>query len=151
MSFNKSDSAWRLMVDNFYSAATGGQDVMSSRADNADQIHHRQPDFQGDASGVGIDWVREVNHTYDVRPDLRDVLREALTTDDAGAQGDRGVIGMYAEQAAPRKSRWRQAAIKRWPPRGYPAFWRGCEDICTGDHACIRLSGCPSLVVEKAG
>ena len=23
------------------------------------------------------------------------------------------------------------------------------EDICTGDHACIRLSGCPSLSVKK--
>ena len=23
------------------------------------------------------------------------------------------------------------------------------EDICTGDHACIRLSGCPSLTVKK--
>jgi indolepyruvate ferredoxin oxidoreductase alpha subunit len=24
------------------------------------------------------------------------------------------------------------------------------EDICTGDHACIRLSGCPSLSVRKS-
>ena len=23
------------------------------------------------------------------------------------------------------------------------------EDVCTGDHACIRLSGCPSLSVKK--
>jgi indolepyruvate ferredoxin oxidoreductase alpha subunit len=23
------------------------------------------------------------------------------------------------------------------------------EDICTGDHACIRLSGCPSLSLKK--
>lgn len=23
------------------------------------------------------------------------------------------------------------------------------EDICTGDHACIRLSGCPSLSVKR--
>ena len=25
------------------------------------------------------------------------------------------------------------------------------EDICTGDHACIRLSGCPSLSVKDSG
>ena len=25
------------------------------------------------------------------------------------------------------------------------------EDICTGDHACIRLSGCPSLSVKQTG
>ena len=23
------------------------------------------------------------------------------------------------------------------------------EDVCTGDHACIRLSGCPSLTVKQ--
>jgi indolepyruvate ferredoxin oxidoreductase alpha subunit len=23
------------------------------------------------------------------------------------------------------------------------------EDVCTGDHACIRLSGCPSLSVKR--
>jgi indolepyruvate ferredoxin oxidoreductase alpha subunit len=23
------------------------------------------------------------------------------------------------------------------------------EDVCTGDHACIRLSGCPSLSVKE--
>ena len=34
MAFNKSDGV-AIVVDNFYSAATGGQDVMSSRADNA--------------------------------------------------------------------------------------------------------------------
>jgi indolepyruvate ferredoxin oxidoreductase alpha subunit len=25
------------------------------------------------------------------------------------------------------------------------------EDICTGDHACMRLSGCPSLSVKDTG
>ena len=33
MVFNKSDSV-AVVVDNFYSAATGGQDILSSRADN---------------------------------------------------------------------------------------------------------------------
>jgi indolepyruvate ferredoxin oxidoreductase alpha subunit len=33
MAFNKSDGV-AIVVDNYYSAATGGQDVMSSRADN---------------------------------------------------------------------------------------------------------------------
>jgi indolepyruvate ferredoxin oxidoreductase alpha subunit len=25
------------------------------------------------------------------------------------------------------------------------------EDVCTGDHACIRLSGCPSLSIKPTG
>ena len=24
------------------------------------------------------------------------------------------------------------------------------EDVCTGDHACIRLSGCPSLTLKRS-
>ncbi len=46
MVFNKSDGVV-MVVDNFYSAATGGQDVMSSRADERDEGHaelHRQGD-----------------------------------------------------------------------------------------------------------
>ena len=45
MVFNKSDGV-AVIVDNYYSAATGGQDVMSSRADNADQ-GDEAPDHQG--------------------------------------------------------------------------------------------------------
>jgi indolepyruvate ferredoxin oxidoreductase alpha subunit len=44
MAFNKSDGV-AIVVDNFYSAATGGQDVMSSRAEQ-DEIDE-EPDLEG--------------------------------------------------------------------------------------------------------
>ena len=42
------------------------------------------------------------------------------------------------------------AAVKRGERRVKPRFGVD-EDVCTGDHACIRLSGCPSLSVKDSG
>jgi indolepyruvate ferredoxin oxidoreductase, alpha subunit len=41
-----------------------------------------------------------------------------------------------------------QAAIKEGRRVEAPRFGVD-EDVCTGDHACIRLSGCPSLSLKK--
>ncbi|HLQ18934.1 MAG TPA: indolepyruvate ferredoxin oxidoreductase subunit alpha, partial [Tabrizicola sp.] len=76
MAFNKSDGV-AVIVDNYYSAATGGQDIMSSRADNPTKAT-KHPITKA-LKGIGIDWVRQVDRTYDVGR-MRDVLREALTT-----------------------------------------------------------------------
>ena len=80
MVFNKSDSV-ALIVDNFYSAATGGQDVLSSRASNPTKATNNS--IAAAVRGVGVEWIREIDHTYDV-PKMHDVLREALTTDYSG-------------------------------------------------------------------
>ncbi len=143
MSFNKSDGV-AIVVDNFYSAATGGQDVMSSRAENATKST-RNPISKA-LKGIGIDWVREVNHTYDVGR-MRDVLREALTTDAPGPK----VIVASSECMLNKQRREKplaQKAIKEGRRVDIPRFGVD-EDICTGDHACIRLSGCPSLSLKR--
>ena len=80
MAFNKSD--WvAIIVDNYYSAATGGQDVMSSRADNGSKAT-KNPISKA-LKGIGIDWVRQIDRTYDVKK-MRDTIREALTTPEKG-------------------------------------------------------------------
>ncbi len=143
MSFNKSDGV-AIVVDNFYSAATGGQDVMSSRAENATKST-RNPISKA-LKGIGIDWVREVNRTYDVGR-MRDVLREALTTDAPGPK----VIVASSECMLNKQRREKplaQKAIKEGRRVDIPRFGVD-EDICTGDHACIRLSGCPSLSLKR--
>ncbi len=143
MSFNKSDGV-ALVVDNFYSAATGGQDVMSSRADNATKST-RNPISKA-LKGIGITWVREVNHTYDVGH-MRDVLREALTTKEPGPK----VIIASSECMLNKQRREKPLvakAIKEGRRVDIPRFGVD-EDICTGDHACIRLSGCPSLSLKR--
>ena len=143
MAFNKSDSV-AVIVDNFYSAATGGQDVMSSRADNPSKAT-RNPISRA-LKGIGITWVREVNRTYDVAR-MRDVLREALTTDAPGPK----VIVASSECMLNRQRREKPLmaqAIQQGRRVEAPRFGVD-EDVCTGDHACIRLSGCPSLSLKR--
>jgi indolepyruvate ferredoxin oxidoreductase, alpha subunit len=143
MVFNKSDGV-AIVVDNFYSAATGGQDVMSSRADNATKAT-KNPISKA-LNGIGINWVRQVDRTYDVTH-MRNVIREALTTD---APGPKVIVAssecMLNKQR--REKPLRTQAIKEGRRVDIPRFGVD-EDICTGDHACIRLSGCPSLSLKK--
>ena len=63
MVFNRSDSV-AVIVDNFYSAATGGQDVPSSRADNPTRATNNP--ISAAVRGVGVKWIREIDRTYDV-------------------------------------------------------------------------------------
>ena len=143
--FNKHDGVV-LVVDNHYSAATGGQDIPSSRADNPSRS--TQHPIEQAVRGVGARWVRRIDHTYSVAK-MRDALREALTTK---AEGPKFVIAS-SECMLNRQRREKPAfaaAVKRGERRVKQRFGVD-EDVCTGDHACIRLSGCPSLSVKDSG
>jgi indolepyruvate ferredoxin oxidoreductase alpha subunit len=60
--FNKNDGVV-LIVDNHYSAATGGQDLLSSRADNG----RARPSMRSrGGQGHRCHWVRQIDRTYDV-------------------------------------------------------------------------------------
>ena len=143
MVFNKSDSV-ALIVDNYYSAATGGQDVMSSRADN--DTKSTQNPISKALKGVGVEWVRQIDRTYDVKK-MKEVLKEALTTEYDGPK----VIVASSECMLNKQRREkpiRNNNISNGVRTEIPRFGVD-EDICTGDHACIRLSGCPSLSLKK--
>ncbi|GAB3664942.1 thiamine pyrophosphate-dependent enzyme [Ramlibacter alkalitolerans] len=140
--FNKTDNVL-LVVDNGYSAATGGQDLLSSQANNP--IRSTQHPIERAVRGVGVDWVRTVGHTYSLDK-MRGALREALTT---RAQGPK-VIVASSECMLNRQRRVRplaRQAIARGERVVRERF--GVDpDTCTGDHSCIRLSGCPSLTIR---
>jgi indolepyruvate ferredoxin oxidoreductase, alpha subunit len=143
MAFNKSDGV-AIIVDNYYSAATGGQDNMSSRADNATKAT-KNPISRA-LRGIGITWVRQIDRTYDVAK-MRDTIREALTTPEKGPK----VIVASSECMLNKQRREKplaQAAIREGRRVEAPRFGVD-EAICTGDHACIRLSGCPSLSLKR--
>ncbi len=140
--FNKSDTL-TVVVDNYYSAATGGQDVLSSRADNATKST-KHP-ITAALKGVGVEWVREIDRTYDV-PKMLATIRDALTSDYAGPK----VIVASSECMLNRQRRerpLRNQAIREGRRIETPRFGVD-EAICTGDHACMRLSGCPSLSLK---
>lgn len=143
MVFNKSDSV-ALIVDNYYSAATGGQDLMSSRVENNSKS--TQNPISNALKGVGVEWIRQIDRTYDVKK-VKEVLNEALTTDYDGPK----VIVASSEcmlnkqrREKPIRNKNITAGVRTEIPR-----FGVDEDICTGDHACIRLSGCPSLSLKK--
>ena len=143
--YNRHDSV-TVIVDNHYSAATGGQDLLSSRAEP--QGRSTNHPIEDAVRGVGATWVRRIDRTYDVAK-LRDTLREALTTKDAGPK----FVIASSECMLNRQRRERPlfaAAVKKGARVIKPRFGVD-EDVCTGDHACIRLSGCPSLSTKPSG
>ncbi|HML16303.1 MAG TPA: indolepyruvate ferredoxin oxidoreductase subunit alpha, partial [Bryobacteraceae bacterium] len=141
--FNQSDSVL-LVVDNGYSAATGGQDLLSSHA--ANPIRTTRLSIADVVRGVGVKWVREIRRTYDVAR-MRDILREALTTKEKGPK----VVVAQSECALNRERREKPARNKmaREGKRVVRERFGVDEETCTGDHSCIRLSGCPSLTIKS--
>ena len=140
--FNQSDSVL-LVVDNSYTAATGGQDILSSQASNP--IRTTRMSIADAVRGVGVKWVRVLTRTYDVAA-MRDTLREALTTPERGPK----VIVAQSECMLNRQRRveplLRQQA--KAGKRTVRERFGVDSDVCTGDHSCIRLSGCPSLSIR---
>jgi indolepyruvate ferredoxin oxidoreductase, alpha subunit len=139
--FNKTDNVL-VIVDNYYAAATGGQDLLSSRA--ASRRNTGNPIARA-VRGVGVKWVREISRTYDVAR-MRDTLKEALTTPERGPK----VIVASSECMLNRQRRERpeMANAVREGRRVVRERFGVDSDTCTGDHSCIRLSGCPSLTVR---
>ena len=142
--YNKHDGV-TIVVDNFYSAATGGQDLMSSRADSG--ARSTQHPIAEAVKGVGVKWVRQIDRTYDVAK-MRDTLREALTTAERGPK-----VIVAASECMLNKQRRVKPLVAQAVKRGERAVKERFgvdEDVCTGDRACIRLSGCPSLSVKPS-
>jgi indolepyruvate ferredoxin oxidoreductase alpha subunit len=140
--FNKQDNVI-VVVDNYYSAATGGQDIPSSRANNPRRKTNNS--IVEAVKGIGATWVRQIDRTYDVAR-LRDTFRDALTTKEAGPK----IIVASSECMLNKQRRVRPQFSKLVAGGGRAVKERfGIdEDVCTGDHACIRLSGCPSLTLK---
>jgi indolepyruvate ferredoxin oxidoreductase alpha subunit len=139
--FNKSDNVL-ILVDNGYAAATGGQEVPSSDADNL--IRSTRHPIERAIRGIGIDWVRTLTRTYDIAR-MRDTLKEALTTPVCGPK----VIVAQSECMLNKQRRVRPLLSKLIASGKRVVRDRFGVDaeLCTGDHSCIRLSGCPSLTV----
>lgn len=139
--FNKTDQV-HLIVDNAYAAATGGQDVLSSQAELP--TRSTQHSIEKAVRGIGVKWARTIRNTYDVGK-VRDTFIEALTTKETGPK----VLVMQSEcqlNAQRRIKRDRTKALADGKRVVRERFGVDPE-TCTGDHACIRISGCPSLTI----
>jgi len=132
--FNKDDGVL-VIFKNGYTSATGWQPVPSSASEAPGMA------IQDALRGLGVRWIRTIR-TYDVAKMIKG-LREALTTKATGLK----VIVADGECQLARQRRIRPQirdqlkAGKRVVRTRYGVD----AETCTGDHSCIRLSGCPSL------
>ncbi|GAB3471609.1 thiamine pyrophosphate-dependent enzyme [Polaromonas eurypsychrophila] len=146
------DDAVLLIFKNGYTSATGTQDIISTPSDDAkfnasdklQSLTATNTTIEKTLTGLGIQWLRTV-HTYEVE-EMRQTLNEAFTTDFNGLK----VIIAEGECQLERQRRikpWLAGLLKNGK-RVVRVKYGVDEDICNGDHACIRLSGCPTLTLK---
>ncbi len=149
------DDAVLMIMKNGYTSATGTQDILNSPDDDAKaeaardataqhSLMHKNQTIEDTLKGMGVQWMRVVN-TYEVDA-MRRTLQEAFTSTFNGLK----VIIAEGECQLERQRRIRpcMAAKQKRGERVERVKYGVDEDVCTGDHACIRLSGCPTLTLK---
>src|SRR5215212_8754130 len=98
-------------------------------------------DIEATLRAMGVTWMRKVR-TYGVAKMVK-TLKEAMRTAERGLK----VIIADGECQLARQRRVRAEDAQKLE-RGERVKYGVDDEICTGDHSCIRLSGCPSLTVK---
>ncbi|WP_281018025.1 MULTISPECIES: indolepyruvate ferredoxin oxidoreductase subunit alpha [unclassified Minwuia] len=144
--FNDDDGVLVIM-NNGYTSATGHQAIPSSVKGGGIRSGAFQPDGQDierALRGVGVKWIRHVR-TYSVSKVIG-TLRDAMTTKRGGLKVI--IADGECQLARQRRIRPEVSAKVKAGNRVVRTRFGVDEDVCTGDHSCIRLSGCPSLSVK---
>jgi indolepyruvate ferredoxin oxidoreductase alpha subunit len=146
---NKGDGVLVIMK-NGYASATGTQELISSPTEEAreeaigESATHSDRTIENTLTGLGVKWLRTVNN-YRVG-DMAKTYKEAMTTPQKGLK----VIVAEGECQLERQRRLRPQVAKQLGSgkRVVRVKYGVDEDTCTGDHSCIRLSGCPTLTLK---
>ncbi|HEX7382740.1 MAG TPA: indolepyruvate ferredoxin oxidoreductase subunit alpha [Burkholderiaceae bacterium] len=146
------DDAVLVIMKNGYTSATGTQDILSTpseaskagAADRRQSLVHTNRTIEDALKALGVQWLRSV-HSYDVAA-MRRTFDEAFATAFAGLK----VIVAEGECQLERQRRVRPwvASLLERGERVVRVKYGVDEDVCNGDHACIRLSGCPTLTLK---
>lgn len=138
--FNRSDNVL-IIMNNGYTSATGQQTIPSSMTGGQPRVT-----IEKALENMGVKWVRTIR-TYGVAT-MKKTLTEALTTATKGLK----VIVAEGECMLARQRKYRPWFRKQVAEGARVVRTRyGVDDaVCTGDHSCIRLSGCPSLTVKDS-
>jgi len=148
------DDAVLIIMKNGYTSATGTQEIISTPdahaktgADDKERsLVHTNQSIERTLQGIGVKWLRVV-HSYDVGA-MRATLESAFATDFAGLK----VIVAEGECQLERQRRIKPwlASLVRAGKRTVRVKYGVDDDVCSGDHSCIRLSGCPTLSVKAS-
>ena len=141
--WNEYDSVL-VILDNGYAAATGQHKLPSTGATPIGKAS--LVTIESALRGVGVEWIKYVD-SYSLEESKR-VIGEAL---DAREYGLRVVISnnecMLARQ---RKERPAKAKALKAGQTVVQEKFGVDEEVCTGDHSCMRLNGCPSLTLKES-
>jgi len=141
--FNKGDGVL-IVMQNGYASATGQQYIPSSTASREGPAPGMN--IEQTLRAMGVKWLRTVR-TYSVEL-MTKTLKEAMKTADKGLKVI--IADGECQLARQRRVRAEDAEKLKRGERVTRARYGVDDEICTGDHSCIRLSGCPSLTVKPS-
>jgi indolepyruvate ferredoxin oxidoreductase, alpha subunit len=141
-----------IVMKNGYTSATGTQELVSSPLEDVkvkaqgNSATGSELTIENTLRGMGVGWMKTV-HNYRVS-EVQATIKEALSTDYPGLK----VIVAEGECQLERQRRIKPlVAAQRAKGERVVRTRFGVDDAtCTGDHSCIRLSGCPSLTVKAS-
>ena len=133
-----------VILDNGYASATGQHSIPSTGSTPLGRPS--LVPIEATLKGIGVKWIKYVD-SYSL-DETKNAIAEAL---DARGQGLRVIISnnecAQAKQRAERPAK--AAALKQGQTVTQEKFGVD-EEVCTGDHSCMRLSGCPSLTLKQS-
>ncbi|MBX3660354.1 MAG: indolepyruvate ferredoxin oxidoreductase subunit alpha [Ramlibacter sp.] len=141
-----------VIMKNGYTSATGTQETMSTPLSEAKRVAEGssatadEVTIENTLKGMGVKWLKTV-HNYRVGQ-VRDLLKEAVNSPFKGLK----VVIAEGECQLERQRRLKPIRARRLKEglRTVRTRYGVDEDTCTGDHSCIRLSGCPTLTVKPS-
>ena len=141
--YNQQD-ATLIIFENGWTSMTGQQENPATE-ENARHEHSPKMDIEMTLRGAGVRQIIEVN-PYKVGEVVK-VLDQTLTDDKPELKVIRSVGECQLE-----KTRHEKVEKKELLAKGKPvseARFGIDDEVCTGDHSCIRLNGCPSLTIKE--
>jgi indolepyruvate ferredoxin oxidoreductase alpha subunit len=139
--FNKGDGVL-IVMQNGYASATGQQYLPSSAANRIGGPTGMT--IEQTLRSLGVKWLRTVR-SYSVAK-MTKTLKEAMRTAERGLKVI--IADGECQLARQRRVRAEDADKLKRGERVVRVRFGVDDEICTGDHSCIRLSGCPSLTVK---
>jgi indolepyruvate ferredoxin oxidoreductase, alpha subunit len=139
--FNKGDGVL-IVMKNGYASATGQQYLPSSAANRLGGPTGMS--IEQTLRSLGVKWLRTV-HSYSVAK-MTNTLKAAMRSAERGLKVI--IADGECQLARQRRLRAEEADRLKRGKRVIKVRFGVDDEICTGDHSCIRLSGCPSLTVK---
>ncbi len=141
--FNKGDGVL-IVMQNGYASATGQQYIPSSAASRDGPPSGMS--IEQTLRAMGVKWLHTVR-SYSVAK-MAATLKEAMKTTEKGLKVV--IADGECQLARQRRVRAEDAEKLKKGERVVRTRYGVDDEICTGDHSCIRLSGCPSLTVKPS-